>query len=203
MEEPAPDFAEVGPETTLQRPLMLGVRYRPDASPARVGSSCILRAFSVIYADVVMGDHVQTGHHVMIREHTRIGTRVVIGTSTIIDGQTTIGSFVKIEGGVYIPTHTTVGDHVFIGPGAILTNDRYPLRQRDSYEPEGPTLEDSVTLGAGVVVLPGVRIGKGAFVAAGAVVTKHVPEWALARGVPAKVEDLPANLQEENRAKRW
>ena len=67
----------------------------------------------------------------------------------------------------------------------------------------GPVLEDSVTIGAGAVVLPGVRVGKGSIVAAGAVVTRDVPEWSIVRGVPGRAEPLPEELRHENRAKSW
>ena len=57
---------------------------------------------------------------------------------------------------------------------------------RDQYEPLGPTLEDGVTLGGGAVVIPEVTIGKGSFVAAGAIVTKNIPSNVVAYGSPAK-----------------
>lgn len=186
----------------MQEFVVIGLRYRPDCQPARIGSHARIRAFSVIYADVVIGDHFKTGHGILIREQTIIGTQVVVGTGSVIDGQSRIGDRVKIESLVYIPTHTKIGSHVFIGPNAVLTNDRYPQRMRDQYKPEGPVLEDSVTIGAGATILPGVRIGEGSFVAAGAVVTHDVPPWSLIRGVPGRISELPARLRERNRAAR-
>jgi acetyltransferase-like isoleucine patch superfamily enzyme len=197
------DFADVGEGTTIERPAVLGLKYSDKAEPLVLGSNCTVRAFSVLYADSRFGNDVHTGHYLMVREHTTVGSRVVLGTSTVIDGQVSIGSFVKIESGVYIPTNTTIGDYVFIGPGAVLTNDRYPLRRRHEYLPQGPSLEDNVTIGAGAIITPGIRIGEGAFVAAGAVVTKDVPAWTLAVGVPARIVELPASLREGNRAKKW
>ena len=88
------------------------------------------------------------GHHALIREHTTIGDYVLVGTGTIIDGQVTIGSYVSIQSRVYIPTHTIIGDYVFIGPCVVLTNDKYPLRQRATYEPLGPQIADHVSIGA-------------------------------------------------------
>lgn len=162
-----------------------------------------MRAFSTIYADVQFGDEVSVGHSALVREFTHVGNRVVLGTGCIIDGYVTIGSFVKIEGGVYIPTHSQIGSYVFLGPNTVLTNDRYPLRRRTEYQPVGPILEDHVTIGANATLLPGVRIGEGAMVAAGAVVTSDVPSWHLARGVPARYEPLPERLREPNRARNW
>ena len=181
----------------------LGLEYRKGCGKTSIGNNAVVRLGTVIYGDVVIGDDFKTGHNVVIREHTKIGDQVVVGTNSVIDGHVSVGSFVKIESNVYIPTHTSIGDSVFIGPGAVLTNDKYPQRIREEYEPLGPVLEDSVTIGANSTLLPGVTIGEGSMVAAGSVVTKDVPSWSLAIGVPARVEVLPERLRERNRAKVW
>lgn len=193
----------LGHDCALQPPVVLGLRYRPDAGPLRSGDRCVFRAFTTVYGDVELGDEVKTGHYCLIREQTIIGSHVTVGSGVIIDGQVRIGSFVKLESNVYIPTHTTIGNYVFLGPGATLTNDRYPMRRREAYRPEGPALEDGVTVGASAVLLPGVRIGEGAMVAAGSVVTRDVPAWHLAVGSPARFQPLPDDLRERNQAQRW
>lgn len=182
---------------------MLGLAYRADAGPLFTSDNCTFRAFTTVYGDVRMGESVQTGHYVLVREHTEIGNFVTIGSGVIIDGHTRIGSRVKLESNVYIPTHTTIGDYVFIGPSAVLTNDRYPLRRRDEYEPLGPVIETSVTIGANSTILPGVTVGEGAMVAAGSVVTHDVPPWHLALGSPARFTPLDKSLAERNSARRW
>lgn len=187
----------------LQPNTVVGFQYREDCAPARFAGKTVVRMGSVIYADTAFGADFQTGHNVVVRERTRTGHHVLIGTGTVLEGQITIGDFVKIESNCFIPTHVEIGNRVFIAPGVTLTNDRYPLKMRDDYVPEGPVLEDGVTLGAGVVVLPGVRIGQGSFVAAGAVVTKDIPPMSFVRGVPGKVSDLPENLRETNMALNW
>jgi acetyltransferase-like isoleucine patch superfamily enzyme len=194
---------EVGESCQVQEPSLLGLAYREAAGPLRAGCDCIFRAFTTIYGDVEMGDAVKTGHYVLIREHTRIGSFVTIGSGVIIDGYVSMGSYIKLESNVYIPTHTTLGSYIFIGPSAVLTNDRYPLRRRAEYEPEGPALDDGVTIGANATILPGVRIGEGAMVAAGSVVTRDVPPWHLALGAPARCQPLPDELRERNEARRW
>ena len=192
-----------GADTQVAPGCIVGLNYADHAGPATLGASCRIRAGTIIYGDVVAGDHLQTGHHVMIRERTTIGDHVVIGTNTVCDGQTSIASFVKIESNCYIPTHCAIGTRVFLGPGVVLTNDRYPLKLRDSYRPEGVILEDGVTLGAGVVVCPGVTVGADSFVAAGAVVTRDVPPRSFVKGVPGRVSALPAELDERNMALSW
>jgi acetyltransferase-like isoleucine patch superfamily enzyme len=172
-------------------------------SPTTIGDNCVIRSGSVIYHSVSLGDYVQSGHNVLIRENTIIGNHVVVGTNTIIDGNVEIGDFVKIESACYIPTHVTIGTRVFIGPGCVLMNDKYPLKMRSQYKPEGPVIEDGVTLGGGVKVLPGVTIGTGSFVSAGCVVTKDVPAHSLVQGVPGKVTELPDKFRELNTALSW
>ncbi len=182
--------------------VIVGLRYEGWSSPAIVGSGCKLRRGSVIFADVTMGEGSQTGMGVYIREHTRIGRNCLIGTASIIEGHADLADDIVIQSGVFIPTQTRIGSRVFVGPKAVMTNDRYPLRMRGQYAPAGPHLADDVTIGANATLLPGVRIGTGAVVAAGAVVVRDVPEWSLAVGVPANVCDLPAHLREPNQVRR-
>lgn len=196
-------YAKVGENCKIQDDVILGLRYKEKCEKAIIGNNATIRKGSIIYADTVIGDSFITGHNILIREKTKIGNQVVVGTNTVIDGNVEIGSFVKLETNVYVPTHTKIGNHVFIGPGAVLTNDKYPQRMRDQYEPKGPVLEDSVTIGANATILPGIRVGEGSFIAAGSVVTQDVPEWSLAIGTPAEIRPLPEKLREENRAKKW
>ncbi len=158
-----------------------------------IGRGAVLRSGTIIYCDVVIGDVFQTGHHVLIRERTTIGDRVAIGTATVIEGNCTIGSDVRIQTMAFIPTHTVIGDGVFIGPHAVLTNDRYPPHGLP--ELRGPVLGNGSTVGANTVILPGIRIGEGAAVAAGAMVTRDVPPGVLAIGTPARLRPLPDEMR--------
>lgn len=200
MESP---FLIAGEDCLIQDGCTVGLKYRPDSQPVRLGNGARLRSGTIIYADVCIGDDFQTGHHVLIREKTVIGDHVVVGTNTVVDGNVTIGDFVKIESNCYLPTHVQIGTRVFLGPNVTLTNDRYPLKLRDQYFPEGPIIEDGVTLGAGVIVCPGIRIGADSFIAAGAVVTKDVPPRSFVMGVPGRFSPLPEKLRERNAALSW
>lgn len=164
--------------------------------PTRVGDDATIRAGSILYGDVTIGDEFTTGHDILVRESTTIGDDVLVGTKTVIDGQTTIGSHVSLQTNVYIPTETTIGDNVFIGPSAALTNDEYPIRTDNGLE--GPTIEDGASIGANATLLPGVTVGENAFVAAGSVVTEDVPPNTLAVGTPAKEQPLPKPLEGAN-----
>jgi len=202
-DRPEDDRAEIGPRSIVSPGARVGLRYRTDCGPARIGPDARIRAGTIIYADVEAGLDLQTGHNTLIREHTRIGAHVVVGSGTVIDGHVTIGNFVKIESNCYVPTHVVLGDRVFLGPGAVLTNDRYPLKLRDQYRPEGPVIEDGVTIGAGAIICPGLRIGADSFVAAGTVVTRDVPSGSLVVGNPGRTSELPEKLRERNMALSW
>ncbi len=199
----ARQFAVIGENSLIQQNVILGLKYKPSCRKTSIGNNAVIRALTIIYADVQIGNDFKTGHNVLIREMTKFGDKIVVGSGTVIDGYTEIGNRVKIESLVYIPTHTKIGNDVFIGPNVVLTNDKYPQRMRDQYEPIGPIIEDSVSIGANSTIMPGVRIGEGCFIAAGSVVTKDVPPWSLVKGVPGKIYELPEKLKERNRAKRW
>lgn len=161
-----------------------------------IGANSIIRPGSTIFSNVKAGNKFKTGHNVLIRENTTIGDNVLVGSNVIIDGNVTIGDNVSIQGNVYIPTNVTIEDNVFIGPCAVLTNDKYPIRKK--YDLRGPNLRKGSSIGANATILPGVEIGEGAMVAAGALVTRNVPPWKLAIGFPAKIEDLPDDLKQLN-----
>lgn len=193
--------AKVGEDCEIAADADIGHRYAEGCTAAIIGDRATIRSGARIYADVTVGNDLITGHDILIREHTTIGDSVVVGTNVVIEGQSNLGNHIKLETGAFVPTHTDIGDHVFVGPHAVLTNDRYPQRRRDEYEPTGPTLEDNVTVGANATVLPDVTVGEGAMIGAGSVVTEDVPEWSLATGVPASIEPLPDNLNEPNQSK--
>lgn len=175
----------------------VGYEYDPDSRAPVLGDNTTIRSGTIIYNDVVGGDNLKTGHNAVVREFTTLGDNALIGTNTVIDGNTDIGSNVRLQTGVYIPTNTTIGDNVFMGPNAVLTNDPAPTRTEGDLD--GPTLEDHVSVGANATILPGVTVGRGSFVAAGAIVTRNVPEECLAIGAPATHEPLPEQLHGENR----
>lgn len=154
-----------------------------------IGDNAIIRTGTVIYDGVRIGNNFKCGHKVLIREHTGIGHNVKIGTGTIIEGNTHIGSDTNIQSMVFIPTQSWIGDNVFIGPRVTFTNDKYPPTGKPKLM--GAVVEDGAVIGAAAIILPGIKIGKNAFVAAGALVTKNVPDNMMAIGSPAKNVEKP------------
>ena len=93
-----------------------------------------------------------------------------------------IGDYCYLEAGAFLPNGVIVGDRVFIGPYVIFTNDKYP----PSPHWEDTIVEDDVSIGAGAVILPGLKLGKGCRIGTGSVVTKNVPSGETWVGNPAK-----------------
>jgi acetyltransferase-like isoleucine patch superfamily enzyme len=179
---------------------MIAAGKGPEEYPFRgvtIGDDAVVRPGTTIYCDVIAGNGLRTGHNALIRESTVIGDSVLAGTNVVIDGNCVIGSHVSIQSNAYVPTNTLIEDNVFLGPCCVLANDKYPIRV--PYELRGPVLRKGASIGANVTLLPGVEVGEGAMVAAGALVTKDVPPWKLAIGCPAKFVDLPESLRSLNR----
>ena len=184
--------AEFGGDVDVDSTAIVGHVYDESCAPATFAGDGTVRAGTIIYGDVAIGDGFNTGHDAVVREQTTLGDDVLVGTKAVIDGYSDVGSHVSMQTGAYVPTHTTIGDEVFLGPHAVLTNDPYPVRR--DVDLKGPTIEDGATIAANATVLPGVTVGQNSFVAAGAVITNDVPPDTLAVGVPAENRELPAGL---------
>lgn len=143
---------------------------------------------------VQVGDGSSIWHLSQVRGGATIGENVVVGRGAYIGTGVHVGDNCKIQNYalVYEPAHLEEG--VFIGPAAVLTNDTFPrainpdgsAKSADDWEPVGVTLRQGASVGARAVCVAPVTIGAWATVAAGAVVTKDVPDYALVAGVPAK-----------------
>lgn len=124
---------------------------------------------------------------VVILARARIGQDCNICSHCFIENDVVIGDRVTIKNGVHIWDGTRIADDVFVGPNVSFTNDRLPRSMNRSFVAVPLYIGRSASIGAGAVILPGVRIGEGAMVAAGSVVTRDVPAGSLVMGNPAKV----------------
>ena len=124
-----------------------------------------------------------------------IGANTRIGAFVEIQKGAVIGSLCKISSHSFICEGVTIEDEVFIGHGVMFTNDRYPrattdnhrIRRDDDWKLVSTHVCRGASIGSHGTILPGVRIGERALVAAGAVVTRDVPAGAIVAGVPAVV----------------
>jgi acetyltransferase-like isoleucine patch superfamily enzyme len=172
-------------------------RMIPD-DELHIGPHAVIRAFSVIYVGSRIGSHLETGHGVVIREENQIGDDLSIWNQSTIDYGCVIGNRVRIHTGVYVAQFTTIEDDVFLAPGVMIANDRHPVCHECL---QGPTIRKGARIGINATLLPGVVIGEGALVGAGAVVTKDVPAGAVVAGNPARVVGQFDELDQRVRAK--
>ena len=142
----------------------------------------------------VLGEGTKVWHLAQVREEAVIGSGGIIGRGAYIGTGVQMGKNCKVQNYALVYEPAKLGDGVFIGPGVILTNDTYPravnpdgsLKSADNWEAVGVTIKDGASIGARAVCVAPVSIGAWATVAAGTVVVKDVPDFALVAGVPAR-----------------
>jgi acetyltransferase-like isoleucine patch superfamily enzyme len=189
--------AEVGPFSVVHAGVAIGSGARIGAyceiglptpltdAAARliIGSDALIRSYTTVYLGSQLGDGLETGHRVTIREGTRCGRGVRIGTLCDVQGDCEIGDYARLHSGVFVAKGSRVGECVWLMPRVVLTNDPTPPSDRHF----GCTIESYAVVSANALVMPGVVVGRGALVAASACVTNNVPEGMLVAGVPGRV----------------
>jgi UDP-2-acetamido-3-amino-2,3-dideoxy-glucuronate N-acetyltransferase len=139
--------------------------------------------------DVEIGEGTNIWHVSHVMKGSRIGDNCRIGQNVVVGPNATIGNSVKIQNNVSVYEGVTLEDNVFCGPSMVFTNVINPRSEYPRMNELKPTLvKQGATLGANCTILCGVSVGRYAFVAAGAVVTKDVPDYALVVGSPARVK---------------
>ncbi|TFD50803.1 N-acetyltransferase [Cryobacterium frigoriphilum] len=145
-------------------------------------------------ASAIVGTGSKIWHLAQIREQARIGSECVIGRGSYIGPGAVLGAHCKVQNYALIYEPAVLADGVFIGPAVVLTNDQYPravspdgsVKSADDWTAVGVTVHTGASIGARAVCVAPVTIGRWALVAAGSVVTRDVPDFALVAGTPAK-----------------
>ena len=134
-----------------------------------------------------IGKGTKIWHFSHIMKGAKIGEKCILGQNVNIAGGVVIGNNVKVQNNVSIYTGTIIEDDVFLGPSCVLTNITNPRSQivRHSLY-EKTVIRRGSTVGANATIVCGIELGRYCFIAAGAVLSRNVPDYALMQGVPAR-----------------
>lgn len=145
---------------------------------------------AVVDDGVDIGEGTKIWHFAHVQSGAKIGKKCVLGQNVNVGNNVTIGNFVKIQNNVSVYEGVTLEDYVFCGPSMVFTNildprSKYPQVGAEFYIKT--LVKEGASLGANSTIVCGNTIGRFAFVGAGSVVTKDVPDFALVVGNPAKI----------------
>jgi acetyltransferase-like isoleucine patch superfamily enzyme len=186
------DNCVIEPNAVIGHPLPAFYKGGYSNPKTVIGRNCIIRSGSTIYCGVGFSENVKTGTGAVVRENCQFGENTIIGTLVQVENNTKVGNNVVLETGTYITAFMEIEDDAFFGAHVVSTNDNKMLRLIDrrmgkTTVLKGPTVKRGARIGSNATLLPGVVIGRNSVIAAGAVVTKDVPDNVVAVGVPAKV----------------
>ncbi|GMU86080.1 MAG: hypothetical protein AMXMBFR48_13220 [Ignavibacteriales bacterium] len=146
--------------------------------------------YAVVDDGVEVGEGSKIWHFSHVQSGSKIGKKCILGQNVNIGNNVTIGNFVKIQNNVSVYEGVELGDYVFCGPSMVFTNILDP---RSKYPQVGAAfyiktiVKEGASLGANSTIVCGHTIGRFAFVGAGSVVTKDIPDFALVVGNPARI----------------
>jgi acetyltransferase-like isoleucine patch superfamily enzyme len=141
-----------------------------------------------------IGDGTRVWHLAQIREGARIGRDCIVGRGAYVGPGVVVGDRCKIQNHALVYEPAVLEDAVFVGPAVVFTNDYFPravdpdgrLKDADAWTAVAVTVRTGASIGARAVCVAPLTVGRWAMVAAGAVVTRDVPDFALVAGVPAR-----------------
>ncbi len=151
------------------------------------GTSYFAHESAVIDPDCEIGEGTKIWHFSHIMPHCKIGKNCNIGQNVVVSPEVVLGDTVKVQNNVSIYTGVTCEEDVFLGPSMVFTNVANPrsaVNRKGSYEKT--LVKKGASIGANATIVCGHTIGRFAFIGAGTVVTKDVPDYALVVGNPGR-----------------
>ena len=145
---------------------------------------------SFVDQNVIIGDDTKIWHFSHIQNGAKIGSNCTFGQNVNVGINVIIGNFCKVQNNVSIYKGVELEDFIFCGPSMVFTNIERPrseFPQNKSEDYEKTLIGKSVTIGANATIICGITIGKYAFIGAGSVITKDIPDFALVVGNPGVV----------------
>lgn len=146
-------------------------------------SDIIIDPTAIIDSNVLVGEGTKVWHFTHIMSGANIGKNCTIGQNVFIGKNVKIGDGCKIQNNAYIPEGVLIMDEVFIGPSVVFTNVRRPRAFYKAGEFEKTVVESQVTIGANSTIRCGVQIHFNAFIGAGSIITREVPEGLEVKGL--------------------
>ncbi len=187
------EHVQLGTDTSIGAYVILGETpdNKKNPPPLVIGAKAVIRSHTVVYYGSRIGQHFQTGHHVLIREENEIGDHVSIGSGSVVEHHVKIADNVRLHSQVFVPEYSILEEGCWLGPNVVITNARYPQSPNVKNDLKGAHIKPYAKIGANATLLPGVTIGAYALIGAGSVVTKDVPDYAVMAGNPAvRINDI-------------
>ena len=158
-----------------------------DTKPGNIADSATIHPTAIVDAGAHIGADTRIWHWVHICSGAHIGAGCSFGQNVFVGNDVRIGNNVKVQNNVSVYDAVTLEDDVFCGPSMVFTNVHNPraaVIRKDEYR--RTLVKQGASIGANATIVCGCTIGRYAFIGAGAVITKDVPDFALMAGVPAR-----------------
>ena len=153
--------------------------------PTKIGHGAVIRSHSIIYSGTVLGKEFRSGHHIVIRENSLFGNHCLFGNFCQTDEAVLVGDYVRCHSKVFLAGRMEIGAFSCLYPNVTTNDVRYPPYRNGV---SAPKIGKRAVIGSGTLLLSGVSIGDGVFIAAGSLVSHDIPAGMFAISRPAKVK---------------